>query len=34
MDRDNNATFLAVRLAPNQKALAAYIINEMKPRKR
>jgi hypothetical protein len=34
MDRDNNATFLAVRLAPSQRDLAAYIINEMKPRKR
>ena len=32
MDDENNATMLAVRLAPSQKDLSAYIVNEIMPR--
>jgi hypothetical protein len=32
MDDDNNATYLAVRLAPDQEGLAATIMDEKKPR--
>ncbi len=32
MDEENNATLLAVRLAPSQRDLALQIVGEMKPR--
>lgn len=32
MDRDNNATLLAVRLAPDQQDLAAYVIDALQYR--
>jgi hypothetical protein len=34
MDADNNATLLAVRLAPSQRDLAASIVGAMKPAQR